>query len=207
VRSASANAQLPLLGPPPRWRAELRRAVAFGKSALRRRDPDAAPVQRAQLAWAEDQLQWVRAGDAGVRTQTLEAQAIAIGDLAFLGLNGEVFARYQLELEGASPVAHTVVCDYANGCLGHVPTAEEYARGGYEVERAFKVYPALQAVAPESEGLVRRVTHQVLEAVGEAETDCCVGGRGGAAKLWRLRPCRCCGAAVPHARLRRWGES
>ena len=77
-----------------------------------------------------------------------------------------MFVRYQLELEEASPRPMTVLCGYANGCIGYVPTADEYQRGGYEVgtpydfsldagAEAYKVYPSVQMIGPESEDIIR----------------------------------------------------
>ena len=107
----------------------------------------------------------MRARDADQRRLPLEVQVLAIGELALLGLGGEVFARYQLELEQASPLPHTLVVGHANGCLGYVPTADEYPRGGYEIEQAYKVYPTVQALAPDSESQVRAAALDALAAV------------------------------------------
>jgi hypothetical protein len=43
-----------------------------------------------------------------------------------------------------------------------VPTAAEFARGGYEVEEAYKVYPAVQKLAPESEGIIKEAALDLL---------------------------------------------
>ena len=97
---------------------------------------------------------WVRAGAARARVQPFEIQALALGELVLLGMEGELFARYQLDLEAAHGPA--VLCGFANGCIGYVPTADEYARGGYEIDLAYKVYPSVQMIAPASESLIRQ---------------------------------------------------
>ena len=87
-----------------------------------------------------------------------------------------MFVRYQLDLEAASPQQPTVLCGYANGCIGYVPTADEYGRGGYEVgtsydfnvkaaTEAYKVYPSVQMIAPESEEIIRREALSVLKGL------------------------------------------
>ena len=81
-------------------------------------------------------------------------QVLALGELVLLGLEGELFARYQLDLEAAHGLA--VLCGFANGCIGYVPTADEYAHGGYEIDLAYKFYPNLQMIASESESLIRQ---------------------------------------------------
>ncbi|MEW6756444.1 MAG: hypothetical protein AB1505_36550, partial [Candidatus Latescibacterota bacterium] len=107
------------------------------------------------------------------RTQAFEVQALRLGNLALLGLEGEVFARYQLELEADSPLQPTVLVGYANGCVGYVPTADEYRRGGYEVGEAgrrrpgrgtwaYQVYPSVQMLAPGSEAAIRAGARRLL---------------------------------------------
>ena len=96
------------------------------------------------------------------RRNPFEIQGLRIGGLTWLGMEGEIFVRYQLDLEatGDEPV---VLCGYANGCVGYVPTQEEYDRGGYEVDEAYKVYPSVLMIAPESDALIRRAAAELLQ--------------------------------------------
>jgi neutral ceramidase len=61
-----------------------------------------------------------------------EIQAFRIGDLGVVGLPGEFFVEFGLELKRRSPAAQTFVVGLANGSLGYVPTAAAFAQGGYE---------------------------------------------------------------------------
>jgi hypothetical protein len=61
-----------------------------------------------------------------------EIQAIRLNDTAILGLPGEVFVEYQLEIRRKSPFKHTFVSELANDSIGYVPTADAYKEGGYE---------------------------------------------------------------------------
>ncbi len=150
LRWAHERLDLPLRPLPPRWRAEAEKL----KWHLRARLARGGEVPTAQLKWAVAMEKWVRAGAARARVQPFEIQALALGELVLLGMEGELFARYQLDLE----VAHgpAVLCGFANGCIGYVPTADEYARGGYEIDLAYKVYPSVQMIAPASESLIRQ---------------------------------------------------
>ena len=53
-----------------------------------------------------------------------------------------MFARYQLESEARASsragVCGAIFVGYANGCMGYVPTADEFDLGGYEVTTAYK---------------------------------------------------------------------
>jgi len=154
--------QLPLYPPPPRLRAEVERFVlrlkAAAHYALASRRGHIGPrrVARARLAWADEAL----AQRSMSATQEFSLQALALGPLVLLGMEGEIFARYQLDIEAAAEP--TLVCGYANGCIGYVPTADEYARGGYEIDEAYKVYPSVRMIAPESEGLIREAAADLL---------------------------------------------
>ena len=146
---ARERLDLPSQPPPPRWRAEVEKF----KGHLRARLARGSEVSKAQLEWAVAMHKWVRTGAEHTRVQSFEMQALALGELVLLGMEGELFARYQLDLEAAHGPA--VLCGFANGCIGYVPTADEYVRGGYEIDLAYKFYPSVQMIAPASESLIR----------------------------------------------------
>jgi hypothetical protein len=56
-----------------------------------------------------------------------------IGDVAFVGLPGEMFVEFGLMLKQRSPFRHTGVAIYANDYAGYVATREAYHGGSYEV--------------------------------------------------------------------------
>ena len=160
---AQAWLDLPLIKPPPRLRAEVERLVLQLKAELKRGgDVWTQRVPRARLEWAEAMLQLARKGAGAKAVQSFEIQGLALGDIVILGMEGEIFSRYQLDLEVEFGPA--VLCGFANGCIGYVPTADEYSKGGYEVDEAYKVYPSVQMIAPTSEALIRQ---GVAELVAE----------------------------------------
>ena len=166
IRCRVEKVRLPLVDPPPRVRMQAEKLVLQLKAEVKKiarggGDTWAQRVPRARLAWARDMLERASAGGEG-RHQPFEIQGLRIGALLLLGLEGEIFAGYQLELEKRSLLQPTILCGYANGCTGYVPTADEYARGGYEVEEAYKVYPTVQMIAPESEELIQRRAEAII---------------------------------------------
>ena len=150
LRWVHERLDLPLRSPPPRWRV----AAEKLKRLLQARLVRGGEASKAQLEWAVAMHKWVRTDAERTRVQPFEIQALALGELVLLGAEGELFARYQLDLEAAHGPA--VLCGFANGCIGYVPTADEYARGGYEIDQAYKVYPSVQMIAPASESLIRQ---------------------------------------------------
>lgn len=63
-----------------------------------------------------------------------EVQALAFGDAAFVGIPGEYFCQFGLEIKEQSPFPYTFIAGTANGCVGYIPTAEAMGPngGGYE---------------------------------------------------------------------------
>ena len=59
---------------------------------------------------------------------------VALGDLGFVGIPGELFAELGLVIKSNSYFRHTFVLGYCNDLVGYIPTREAYEFGGYEVE-------------------------------------------------------------------------
>ena len=59
-------------------------------------------------------------------------QVIRLGDLVFVGVPGEMFARLGLELRRRSPFRHTCIIGLANENIGYIPDRKAYADGGYQ---------------------------------------------------------------------------
>jgi hypothetical protein len=91
-------------------------------------DLRAATARYTQASW--------RAGAArqyfGKRTIGREMQAILIGEIALLSVEGEPFNEIGLRIAEASPFACTLFSGYSNGGFGYIPTREAVVEGGYE---------------------------------------------------------------------------
>ena len=61
-----------------------------------------------------------------------EVMAIRLGDVALVGLPGEIFCESGLEIKRLSPAPHTLVAELSNDAVGYVPTRESFVQGGYE---------------------------------------------------------------------------
>lgn len=89
-----------------------------------------------------------------------EIQAVRLGDLALVALMGEPFVQAQLRLKLESPAPYTFVAHFCNGYAGYIPTAEAFARGGYETRTSngSKWQPeALEEITDSALGLVRKL--------------------------------------------------
>ena len=56
-----------------------------------------------------------------------------VGNVALVGLGGEVFHEIGQAIKQASPFPHTFVIAHCNGGAGYLVVKEAYAEGGYEV--------------------------------------------------------------------------
>src|SRR5271163_515479 len=61
---------------------------------------------------------------------------LTIGDLAVVGIPGELFVELGLVLKANPDFARTFVAGYCNDLIGYIPTRAAYAEGGYEVDTA-----------------------------------------------------------------------
>ncbi len=52
-------------------------------------------------------------------------------DLAFVGMPGEPFVEFQMQLRAKSPVTHSFLLGYTNGYFAYFPTIAAAVRGGY----------------------------------------------------------------------------
>ena len=125
------------------------------------------------LSWEEVQalldatVPWAaQVGGTGDDQQVaLELQALRVGQVGLVGVAGEVFVQTGRAIKRRSPLPHTVMLGYTNGCVGYIPRAEEHARGGYEVEEAWLGYRLPAPIAPQGDALVEETALRLLHAV------------------------------------------
>jgi neutral ceramidase len=96
-----------------------------------------APFRTAIERWSESTKAQVASGEG--REVPIELQAIRLGDVTIVAVNGEMFTRFtDILRRRTSQNLFTVA--YANSAFGYIPTREAYAEGGYEVDTAHFFY-------------------------------------------------------------------
>jgi len=80
-----------------------------------------------------------------------------VGDVAIVGLGGEVFNEIGRAIEAASPFPHTIVITHTNGAAGYLPIKEAYPEGGYEVETSPFGPAAAEEVIEEARRLLETI--------------------------------------------------
>ena len=67
-------------------------------------------------------------------TMSLEIQVVALDDIAYVGLPGEVFSQIGRRIKEGSPFKNTFISSLANGSHGYFPTRSAFNEGGYEAK-------------------------------------------------------------------------
>jgi neutral ceramidase len=73
-----------------------------------------------------------------------------LGDVAFVGLGGEVLTEIGMAIKAGSPCEHTFVITHCNGAAGYLAPKELHVQGGYEVKSSHFTPQAADTVIRES---------------------------------------------------------
>jgi hypothetical protein len=84
-----------------------------------------------------------------------------LGEVAVVGLGGEVFNEIGKAIKAASPFPHTFVITHCNGTAGYLPTKQSYPDGGYGVDNS--------PFGPEAAGQVVQEAVRMLRELRAAE--------------------------------------
>ena len=121
------------------WKAKL-------KSARERNDQAAITEAIYMARRADIQLRMV--DDFGGKTCAgVRTHFISFGDVALVGCNIEPFCEIGMAIKRDSPFPVTFMCGYTNGRMAYMPTADEWTKGGYEVENSPFGQSAAEALA------------------------------------------------------------
>ncbi|PFW57751.1 alkaline ceramidase [Bacillus cereus] len=94
----------------------------------------------------------------------LEVQLFQVNDGMFSGIPMEPFSETALEMKERLQNEIAFLSGYTNGYIGYLPTKEEFAYGGYEVELSPVVYgPVTNLLMPPEENTAELVVKRVME--------------------------------------------
>ena len=91
--------------------------------------------------------------------RTTWIQAMAIGDVAVVGVPAELFTKLGMDIKRRSPLENTVVAELANDWIGYLPDREAHRLGGYQVWTGLHSYAA--------PGTGERMVDQVVKMLEE----------------------------------------
>jgi hypothetical protein len=90
-------------------------------------------------------------------------QALALGDIAIVGVPAELFTVFGLEIKQRSPFEHTYVAELANDWIGYLPNREAHELGGYQTWMGLHSYA--------EEGTGERLVNEVIKLLNELEAN------------------------------------
>jgi len=86
----------------------------------------------------------------GASTAPFVVTVARLGDVAFVGLGGEVLTEIGMAIKAGSPCRHTFVITHCNGAAGYLAPGELHVEGGYEVRSSRFAPQAADVVVRES---------------------------------------------------------
>ena len=113
------------------------------------------PRLGAKIAIMESRLRAPYRKMLGRDTEKMELQVVSIGDIAFVGVPGELANELGLEIKWHSPFRRTFVAYCATDYFGYISTLNQVAAGGYEPQtQYFASRDTLRLVATAQDALL-----------------------------------------------------
>ncbi len=75
---------------------------------------------------------WLEMYEKQSQDDAVEVMVIRVGDIGIIGLPGEPFCEYGMEIKKLSPAKHTLLFELANDACLYFPTEVSFEQGGYE---------------------------------------------------------------------------
>lgn len=107
------------------------------------------PLQADGIPDEEYALQWLKMYETQNEIDSLEVMVIRIADIAFVGLPGEMFTEFGMDIKFRSPFKSTIVMGLTNNNMAYFPTRDSYTQGpegftpmitGYETTPGTSLY-------------------------------------------------------------------
>jgi hypothetical protein len=130
--------------------------------------PDAHNAAYASMALANAERRVLAAVDAGGTLKPCRADVavLRLGQVAFACVSAEVFAITGFRIRALSRDMALLPVSYAAPVVGYVPDRDASAKGGYEVEDAWRFYRHPAPFAPDSE---ERIVAAVKALIGQVQ--------------------------------------
>lgn len=144
----------------------LREDLKDVQTALRSSPTDGP--RRVDALWHERMIRLHESQAAG-RAAEAEIQAIACGDIVFVGISAETFTRLGQIVRAGVPDRHLLIAATSNGVVGYIGTEDDVRRKGYASFSACKLY----GMAVPTPGAGEKWAAQGVEVVADA-----AGARG-----------------------------
>ncbi len=92
--------------------------------------------------------------ESGITSEDVEVQVLGMGPLVIVGIPGEYFVEFGLQIKKRSPADFTFLIELANGYKGYIPTEAAFRAGAYEGSSARYAPEAGQMLADSAINIV-----------------------------------------------------
>lgn len=120
--------------------------------------------EKGMLFWAQHAIELAEKNKL-LDTINVEMQMLAIGNVVFVSLPGEVFCEIGNGIKDTFAPLKAVFVGYANGLVGYIPTAKALVEGGYESDDSHKLYGVPYPYAPETEEILLNTAKELCNEI------------------------------------------
>jgi hypothetical protein len=104
--------------------------LAWAKQLMKKVEKEGMPpMQKDGIPDAMYAKNWIEMREVQDQVDSLEVMVVRIGDVAFAGLNSEVFAEFGMDIKSKSPFKNTMVTGLTNDSRGYFPTELSFTQG------------------------------------------------------------------------------
>jgi len=95
----------------------------------------------------------------------MNLSVLQIGEIMWIGLGAEVFTQIGIDVKEYSASPYTFFSSITNGCIGYLPTLDEFPKGGYEIDIAPLAYRLPGRFQPAVGEITMRVIKKSLDSL------------------------------------------
>ncbi len=124
--------------------------LEWAKAVMKKVEKDGMPPAQADgIPDAEYAADWIKMHEIQDQVDSLEVMVVRIGDISFVGLPGEMFCEFGLDIKSRSPFKNTLVMGLTNDDRNYFPTKISFTQGskgftpmitGYETTPGSTIY-------------------------------------------------------------------
>ena len=148
---------------------ELKKMIEEGKKNLEKRKQEGTLEYHQLMSayipieWAQEALEVVESGRT-IEHLEMEIQVVRMNDAVLVAMPGEIFVDIGLNIKKTSPYPYTFVIEMANGAIAYLPTQKAFEVGGYEPERAAKIY-GTYLLTPDTQNIIEEGVKRIIRRV------------------------------------------
>ena len=127
------------------------------------------PIQKDGIPMEQYAKDWVELAKTQGQTDSVELMAVRIGELAMIGLPGEIFCEFGIQIKRLSPFKNTLVMGLANDNRKYFPTLESFSQGPAGFMPGISGYETTPGTTLYESGSGEKLVEVALKLLGQLE--------------------------------------